>query len=193
MQAIQILTKNDNLYNYVTQYSQTREATELRSAPLIRITSDIQKSILGQPVDYILGERTSIDWWSVRADLRDTLDYLAASDQDVHSPANRIINLHTLDCHVVFESLFALALEDKANTVRTALLPFNFLEGVVAHDPTLQTDPLKLQTLLDQQNCSSLQALSEELNLHGLLSRFQAYQTHIILLSSHDDGLSDRN
>lgn len=191
VQAIQILSKNENLNGYVTQYSLTREATELQSAPLIRIALDIHKSISGVPVDYILGQRTAADWWTVRPDLRDTLDYLAASDQDVQTPANRMISLNPLDCHIVYGSLFALASEDPSNTVRQALMSFNPLEAAVRSNAGLKADPLQLQALLDRLDCAQLSRLSIELNLHGLLSRFQAYQTHIILLSSHDDALSN--
>ena len=190
LQAVKLLEKNDNLYNYVAHYSETREATELQSAPLIKIALNLQKSLSGSPIDFILGLRTSIGWGSVRPDLRDTLNYLAAADEDNQTPTNRIINLETLDCHTVFASFIALAAEEDANSVRKAVAPFNLFESLLKSNSSILNDPLKLQPLIEQQSCEQLPALSSELNLHGVLSRFQAYQTHIILLSSHDEGLS---
>lgn len=190
LQAAQLLAKNEVFYKYVTEYSKTAEATELQSVPLIQIVSGLRKSISGDPVEYILGVRTSADWLRIRPDLRDTLDYLAASDSDLESSVGRIINLETLNCKVVYASLFALANEDRSSSVRQALSALNPMEAVVAADPKLRDDGLKMQSLFDKQDCTQLRPLNAELKMHGLLSRFQAYQTHIILLSSHDDALS---
>jgi hypothetical protein len=191
LQAIQLFAKNQNFYGYVTEYANTPEATELQSVPYIRIANEIRKSISGDPVDYIMGVRVHADSWSVRPDLRDVLDYLAASDKDLKSPANTTIILKTRDCKIVYASLFALANEEKDNSVRQALSSMNPMEAVVAADPKLYDDGAKTQAMLNKQDCNQLQALSSELNMHGVLSRFQAYQTHLILLNSYDYGLSN--
>lgn len=190
LQAIKILEKNESMYNYVAGYSKTREVSALRSAPYIRIALDIQKSLTSGGVDYILGQKVANNWWSVRPDLRDTLNYLAASDIDVEASANRLVKTLDLDCKMVFRNLFGLAAEKKMSDIRQALIPFNKFEKILKADPTLLTDAMKLKDLINQQDCGGLEALAKQLNLRGLLSRFQAYQIHKILISKYDERLS---
>lgn len=190
LQAIQLLSKKEGTFNYIVEYSKTSEASEITSAPLIRIALDIQKSLSGGKAEYILGPKISNKWWTIRPDLRDTLNYLAASDKDIEVKINRLVFIEDFNCSVVFFNLYALANEHESNEVRKALKPFNIFEEAIKADPSLKADALKRQNLIRAQDCAQLEDLEKELNLHGFLSRFQAYQIRKILLSSHDDGLS---
>lgn len=186
--AVSELEKNENLYGYTAHYSETREASEVKTSPLIRVARDVQNSLSGQSIDYILGVKTSIDWLTIRPDLRDVVHFIEASDTDVNSPSYQFIDLKVRDCKTIHRSLFSLALEDDANSIRSALKSLNPYETILTANPSLANDPIQMIQLFDATDCNDLVSLKNELNFHGILSRFHSYQARLILLSTHDDG-----